>query len=1004
LQFPWDGRKIFRENLLKHILARARQSRAHNQSIVFFPLSLDHHIAFSHTTVVSGTCPLFFQIIPHKYNITTAMTAEGFDLNIVAIPAPQQPVTTKRIKKNKYEKRRQKAKKAQQQLQEGRQQRENVVEDIDLSKSPPSREEETNVVKVDEKASGDKIMRDKKSLPEGKEKPEVEKDGKDATNTVSKANGAAKTFVKSTPLEQQPQSKPAPAATAASPAPSVHAATEKSRKETVSLQDDEERARYMAEYHARPMELDRRAGARKVTLVSKESKHIFDSDSASNDWQSLGIHSRLIQTLQSSHFGNLEKPTTIQARTMRAFHGKDMQSTTSKTKHNVLIHSETGSGKTLAYMLPILQSLAYGDDFDPQNHQQPPNRVSRSQLGCRCIILCPTRELANQTLQVAERLCQANFAGWIVPGGLLGGDSRSSEKSRLRKGLAMIVATPGRLLDHLTKTQSLALSLKGKFQWLVLDEADRLLDMGLGDQVRQIVQWIRANEASKQLNKQSHTWWRSVLVSATVTPSVQALAKERMLCGDQEWVWVKGDNGSNSTSSNANSTDAKDETETSENYSNSTPRQLAQFHLTVTAKLRLSALVAFLVQRISKGERTVVFMGTCASVDYHYELFRAIEQSLWDGEDGEKDDAESTKTPVGLFGKKARVFKLHGNVAHAKRVQTMKEFTNSKSKSEQGASILLTTDVAARGLNLDDIDWTVQYDPPCEISDYVHRVGRGARAGKAGHSLLFLLPSERKYLDVLDAKGINNLTPLSLSSTLNQAAALCSEWTQAGVEQGGGGSGKKFQSSSGTMKSSRSGEFFSIEVQKRLEDCVVEDDVQTRKAWKEKQQLQKKRKQNKVSSKDGRKEGQLLSMARDAFLSFLRAYPTKKEPIVRSIFSSRALHLGHVAKSFALKEPPTSVVSKNKSKKQQQQEEAEDIQANLPKSLEFGQAPGDLDDLLSQVETNRNRILDDDDESDDEDFRSKKRQKLQQNGKSMNAKALLLANAVKMQNNLMDAM
>jgi ATP-dependent RNA helicase DDX31/DBP7 len=267
-----------------------------------------------------------------------------------------------------------------------------------------------------------------------------------------------------------------------------------------------------------------------------------------------------------------------------------------------------------------------------------------------------------------------------------------------------------------------------------------------------------------------------------------------------------------------------------------------------------------------------------------------------------------------------------------------------------------------------------------------------------------LLPSERKYLDVLDAKGINNLTPLSLSSTLNQAAALCSEWTQAGVEQGGGGSGKKFQSSSGTMKSSRSGEFFSIEVQKRLEDCVVEDDVQTRKAWKEKQQLQKKRKQNKVSSKDGRKEGQLLSMARDAFLSFLRAYPTKKEPIVRSIFSSRALHLGHVAKSFALKEPPTSVVSKNKSKKQQQQEEAEDIQANLPKSLEFGQAPGDLDDLLSQVETNRNRILDDDEESDDEDFRSKKRQKLQQNGKSMNAKALLLANAVKMQNNLMDAM
>ncbi|KAL3942136.1 MAG: hypothetical protein SGARI_000370, partial [Bacillariaceae sp.] len=576
--------------------------------------------------------------------------------------------------------------------------------------------------------------------------------------------------------------------------------------------------------------------------------------------------------------------------------------------------------------------------------------------------------------------------------------------SRLRKGLGIIVATPGRLLDHLTKTQSLALSLKGKFQWLVLDEADRLLDMGLGDQVRQIVQWIRANEASKQVS--NNTWWRSVLVSATVTQSVQDLAKERILCGDQEWVWVKGDNGRNSSPSSA--VDGEKGADSSENYSNSTPRQLAQFHLTVTAKLRLSTLIAFLVQRISKGERTVVFMATCASVDYHYQLFAALEQSLWDDdEDAKEDDADTSKTPTGLFGKKARVFKLHGNVAHAKRVQTMKEFTGGKHKAKRGASILLTTDVAARGLNLDDIDWTVQYDPPCEIADYVHRVGRGARAGKAGQSLLFLLPSERKYLEVLETKGINSLNPLSLSTALNQAASLCSAWTQAGVEQGGGGSGKKFQDSTRMTKSSRAGEFFCLEVQKRLEDCVVEDDVQTRKAWKEKQQLQKKRKQNKTSSKDGKKEGQLLSMARDAFLSFLRAYPTKKEPIVRSIFSSRALHLGHVAKSFALKEPPTSVVSKNKSKKQQHQEEAQDMQANLPKSLEFGQAPGDLDDFLSQVEAKGSRVFEDydDEDSDEEDFRSKKKKrKFQHSGKPMNAKALLLANAAKMQNNLMDAM
>jgi len=785
-----------------------------------------------------------------------------------------------------------------------------------------------------------------------------------------------------------------------------------------ALDDEQERAKYMAEFHARPMELDRRSGARSVTIVSKNSLHIFDD--TQKDWESLGIHPRLIQTLKTPQFGSLHQPTTIQSRTIQAFQSgaggtkgpqnQGNDNTTRSNQKNILIHSETGSGKTLAYVLPILQFLAFGS-----NNNSDAKVPTRSEMGCRCIILCPTRELASQTLQVVERLCQANFAGRIVPGGLLGGDSRHSEKSRLRKGLGVIVATPGRLLDHLHKTQSLALSLKGKLQWLVLDECDRLLDMGLGDQVRQIVQWMRANEASKQ-----QPWWRSVLVSATVTPSVQALAKERMLCGNQEWVWVRGENGdvsksktarpspstssptetaknSNSTNNNGGDNDDTDAT-CSENYSNSTPRQLAQFHLTVTAKLRLSALVSFLVQRVSKGERTVVFMGTCATVDYHYQLFNAIEESLWDNSNEENEDTASSN---GLFGKKAQVFRLHGNVPHPKRIETMKEFSTTGTNTKKGAAILLTTDVAARGLNLEGIDWTVQYDPPCEIADYVHRVGRVARAGKAGHSLLFLLPSERKYLEVLETKGINNLNPLSLSSLLNQAAAICTEWTRAGVEQGGGSfSAKKPQTSNG-YKGSRSGEFFSAEVQRRLEECVVQDDIQTRKQWKEKQQEQRKRKLK--GNKEGRKEGELLAMAREAFLSFLRAYSTKKEPVVRSIFSSRALHLGHVAKSFALKEPPKSVASKQKSKKQQHKEALQDIQSNLPRSLEFGEAPEDYERLLAQVENHRTNIMDryDDDE---DDFRSKKRQKLQKNGKPMSAKALLLANATKMQNNLMDAM
>jgi len=339
----------------------------------------------------------------------------------------------------------------------------------------------------------------------------------------------------------------------------------------------------------------------------------------------------------------------------------------------------------------------------------------------------------------------------------------------------------------------------------------------------------------------------------------------------------------------------------------------------------------------------------------------------------------------------------------------MKEFSanivsSNSDKTKLRAVILLTTDVSARGLNLKGVDWAVQYDPPCEIADYVHRVGRVARAGKAGHSLLFMLPSERKYLEVLETKGINKLTALSLSSILNQASKICEEWTREGsIQQGDGRTGTTTKSKqSGFIHSSRSGEHFAAEVQRRLENCIVKDDNETRKAFEESTSKEKQRKRKITSNnKDGRKEGLLLAMARDAFLSFLRAYSTKKEAVVRSIFSSRALHFGHIARSFALKEPPKSLVSKHKSKRKQHKEELQDGKANLPRSLEFGEVMIDRDELYDVDKDNRNGQTDDNEEI---EFGFKKRKKNRQNGKPISAKALLLENAAKIQSNLMDAM
>jgi ATP-dependent RNA helicase DDX31/DBP7 len=545
-------------------------------------------------------------------------------------------------------------------------------------------------------------------------------------------------------------------------------------------------------------------------------------------------------------------------------------------------------------LFSFVQSLA----VDATTHELQP--VDRHAGGTRCIVLVPTRELALQTLVLAEKLCSHSFS-WLVPGCLSGGEKRKSEKARIRKGLSLLIATPGRLLDHLTKTESLLMSLKGKLEWLVLDEADRLLDMGLGGQVQQIVQHVRANQPKSGVKRNGVTW-NSILVSATVTPKVQELGKS-MLGGD-EWLWARARGGNDEHAAGTSTTLICGNNETREyndestkfQLTDSTPRQLGQLHITVSAKLRLATLIAFLVQRVKKDERTVVFMSTCDGVDYHEALFTEMASIL--SNDNDDDDN-------GIFGKACPIYKLHGNVPHAERNSILRKFGQGANGSSTNgrAALLLATDVAARGLNLPGVDWTVQYDPPCEVADYAHRAGRAARAGKGGHSLLFLLPSERAFLDVLEMKGCQNMTALSLTSTLNEAAKICGNLQQDGEKRSGGGYG--------TNKAGRSGEAFCAELQHRLEGCVMEDTAKAKadaaSAAKAAALASGGGKRTRKKPNKEKVEGRLLEMARSAYTSYLRSYPTK-EKAVRHIFSARALHLGHVARSFALKEPPKALV------------------------------------------------------------------------------------------------
>eukprot|EP00978_Attheya_sp_CCMP212_P036375 scaffold164511_cov33-Attheya_sp.AAC.1 len=155
----------------------------------------------------------------------------------------------------------------------------------------------------------------------------------------------------------------------------------------------------------------------------------------------LGLHSNLVHAVTSPRGPfRVKRPTIIQA---RAIH----QLLQTEGRNNLFMQSETGSGKTLvAYLLPILQSLAV------EKKGERLKKVDRQMGGTRCIVVCPTRELATQTCGMAEQLCRHSFS-WLVPGCLSGGEKRKSEKARVRKGVTLLVATPGRLLDHLDKTE-----------------------------------------------------------------------------------------------------------------------------------------------------------------------------------------------------------------------------------------------------------------------------------------------------------------------------------------------------------------------------------------------------------------------------------------------------------------------------------------------------------------------------------------------------------------------
>ncbi len=305
--------------------------------------------------------------------------------------------------------------------------------------------------------------------------------------------------------------------------------------------------------------------------------------------------------------------------------------------------AQTGTGKTAAFLLPILQRLA---------------RNGKTQA-LRALILVPTRELAEQVLQSARtygRHLQVSAAA------VYGGVGMEPQTRALKHGTAIVVATPGRLLDHMERGHVDFSAL----EVLVLDEADRMLDMGFAPDVRRI---LAALPDKRQ----------TMLFSATISPEVDALARR-----------------------------ALDGHASVEIGRRATPAEGVEHVIVAVDKLQKRGVLAKILQAKPAGQ-TLIFTRT-------------------------KYGADKLATFLRREGIPAHA--IHGDKAQSHRTRTLDAFRNG------AADVLVATDIAARGIDVDGIRMVVNFDVPHDPEVYVHRVGRTARAGARGLALTLLSPDE----------------------------------------------------------------------------------------------------------------------------------------------------------------------------------------------------------------------------------------------------------------------
>lgn len=370
---------------------------------------------------------------------------------------------------------------------------------------------------------------------------------------------------------------------------------------------------------------------------------------SSADFQSLGLSTPVLKAVKQLGY---EQPSPVQAQSIPIL----------LNGNNLLGTAQTGTGKTAAFALPFL------------------SKIDEKQRSPQVLVLTPTRELAIQVAEAFQSYAKYMKGFNVLP--IYGGADIGSQLRSLKRGVQIVVGTPGRMLDHLRR-RSLDLSqIKG----LILDEADEMLRMGFIDDVETIL-------------AQTPPECQRALFSATMPPTIRRVAEKYL--GDAERVNIEA--------------------------KTKTVERIDQQYVTVKSHQKMDALTR--VMEVEDFDGVIIFVRTKSStVDI-----------------AERLEARGFSSAA-----------LNGDLSQALRERTINRLKKGQ------VDVVVATDVAARGLDVERISHVINFDIPYDNESYVHRIGRTGRAGREGKAILFITPKETRLLRSIEKSTRQSITPLTM--------------------------------------------------------------------------------------------------------------------------------------------------------------------------------------------------------------------------------------------------